>query len=258
MLLNDDADVFRARLDRFRQLTDMGQWDEADAIWQLLDPMGRDWYRAIYRLGEAELVYALFRFWQGSLQEDHLAQAEKLATAGRNRLAVRNLHWLRGAWRLERGEWALATKSLHEAIRMAREVGQTDAAAETMLTLARLHLGQLTDPRQEAEQLSIALYIADRPIAELWLAIGDHEQAKKHALAAYKWAWADGEPYLHRYELNKATAILKQLGAEVPNLPPYDPARDPKLPWEDEVEAAIARLRAEKEAEKQQARRRRR
>ena len=43
---------------------------------------------------------------------------------------------------------------------------------------------------------------------------------------------------------------MKQLGAEIPNLPPYDPAKDPKLPWEDEVEAAIAKLRAEKEAKR--------
>jgi hypothetical protein len=71
-----------------------------------------------------------------------------------------------------------------------------------------------------------------------------------HALAAYKAAWADGEPYVFRYALNKARALLEQLGAEIPDLPPYDPAKDEKLPWEDEVAAAIERLRAEKEAEK--------
>lgn len=78
--------------------------------------------------------------------------------------------------------------------------------------------------------------------------IGDHEQAKKHALAAYQWAWADGEPYVYRYELNKARALLEKLGAELPKLPVYDPAKDEKLPWEDEVAAAIEKLRAEKEA----------
>lgn len=87
------------------------------------------------------------------------------------------------------------------------------------------------------------------------LAIGDHEQAKIHALEAYKWAWADGEPYVRRYELNKARALLEQLGADIPNLPSYDPAKDEKLPWKDEVAAAIAKLRSEraaKEAKKRQ------
>jgi hypothetical protein len=59
------------------------------------------------------------------------------------------------------------------------------------------------------------------------------------------------EGVVHRYELNKARALLEQLGAEIPDLPPYDPAKDEKLPWEDEVAAAIEKLRAEKEAEEE-------
>ena len=132
---------------------------------------------------------------------------------------------------------------------MARAVGQTDAAAETQLALAKFQLGSLADPRHEAEQLAQLKEPAHLALAELWLAIGDREQAKKHALAAYRWAWADGEPFVHRYELNKSRALLEQLGAEIPNLPPYDPAKDEKLPWEDAVVAAIEELRAEKAAE---------
>jgi hypothetical protein len=115
--------------------------------------------------------------------------------------------------------------------------------------LAKFHLGQLPDPRHEAEQLAKARDPAHRVLANLWFAIGDAEQAKKHALAAYNWACADGEPYVHRYELSKTRALLEQLGTEIPNLAPYDPAKDEKLPWEDEVTAAIEKLRAEKEAE---------
>ncbi|HXM44768.1 MAG TPA: hypothetical protein VN924_26260 [Bryobacteraceae bacterium] len=58
-----------------------------------------------------------------------------------------------------------------------------------------------------------------------------------------------GEPYVFRFELDKARALLEKLGAEIPNLPPYDPATAEKLPWEEEVAAAIEELRAEKEAE---------
>jgi hypothetical protein len=121
-----------------------------------------------------------------------------------------------------------------------------DAEPETQLALAKIHLDLLPDPRQEAEQLAQARKPFHRALADLWLAIGDHEQAKKHALAAYKWAWADGEPYVNRYELNKARALLEKLGVEIPKLPPYDPARDEKLPWENEVAAAIEKLRVER------------
>jgi hypothetical protein len=115
-----------------------------------------------------------------------------------------------------------------------------------------LHLGQLAEPRAEAEQLAEAREPFHRGLADLWLAIGDHEQAKKHSLAAFKWAWADGEPYVHRYELNKARALLEKLGAEIPNLPPYDSAKDGKFPCEDEVIAAIEKLRSEKDSQARQ------
>jgi hypothetical protein len=247
-LTEDREAIFRAWLDRYWQLGRIGQWADAQVLWDLLDPMGRDWSRSTYRPGEAEYLHAQVRFWQGDLSEEHLANAEQLAKAGRNRRVIRYLHGLRGQWRLERGEWTLAAESLREAVSMARTVGQSDADAEAQLALAQFQLGQLADPRREAEQQANARRPSHRALADLWLAIGDREQAKKHALAAYKWAWADGEPYVHRYELNKARALLEKLGAKIPNLPPYDPAKDEKLPWEDEVAAAIEKLRAEKEA----------
>jgi hypothetical protein len=54
-----------------------------------------------------------------------------------------------------------------------------------------------------------------------------------------------------RYALNKARALLEKLGVTIPDLPPYDPAKDEKFPCEDEVAAAIEKLRAQKEAKNQ-------
>ncbi len=51
-----------------------------------------------------------------------------------------------------------------------------------------------------------------------------------------------------RPDLNRARSLLEELDAEIPYLPPYAPARDEKLPREDEVAAAIEKLRAEKKA----------
>lgn len=248
--LKNEEDIFRARLDRFWALATLGEWSDAATMWQLLDPMGRDWLRAVYRPGEAEYVYALFRFWQEDLREVHLVRAERLAKAGKDSGIIRWLHRLRGEWQLEQGRWALAADSLHESVRMAHGVGQAEVGTETLLALARFHLGQLPDVHRETEQLAKASKPSHRALAELWLAIGNNEQATKHALAAYKWAWADGEPYVQRYELNKARALLEQLGAQIPDFLPYDPAKDEKLPWEDEVAAAIEKLRAENEAKK--------
>ena len=84
----------------------------------------------------------------------------------------------------------------------------------------------------------------------LWIAIGDLDQAKYHALAAYRIAWADGEPYVNRFELSKTADLLQQMGLSIPQLAPYDPAHDAPFPWEAEVRFIIDKLRAKKESEK--------
>jgi hypothetical protein len=240
--------LFIARLNLFGLFSRVGRMVEAEEVWNLLEPMGRDWESVSYRSGTAEEEFAWHRLRCGALREEHIVRAKTLARDGKNREVIRKLHALRGEWRLEEGEWNLAADSLHEAIRMGREVELRNGAAEAQLALVNFHLGRLGDPRAEAENLAGGRRVADGDLAALWLAIGDKDEAKKYALAAYKWAWADGEPYVRRYELNKARALLEQLGAEVPTLPPYDPAKDPKLPWEDDIAAAIEKLRAEKAA----------
>lgn len=248
--IDDQEALFITRSFRFRQLAETGRWSDAEMMWHILDPMGRNWVRARYRPGDLERAYANWRFWQGDLSEVHLLRAEQLAKAAKNRRIIRALHHLRGEWQLQQGNWGLAADSLGEAVRMAREVGQTDASAEAHLALAKFHLHQLPEARYVAEQLAKASWVSDLALADLWLALGDTDQARKHALRAYEWAWADGEPYVWRYELNRARELLQQIGADIPNLLPYDPAKDEKLPWEDEVAAAIEKLRAQNETEK--------
>ena len=244
----DQEDLFLGRVIRFTEQCRIGQWAEADATWELLKSMGDGWTRTAYRSGAAEGCYAQFQYWNGRLQEEHLATAERLAAEGKSRTEIRVLHGLRGAWRLEQCEWALAAESFAEAVRMARESGIAGAGSETGLALAKHHLGQLAEPQREAERLAQLRQPAHRLLAQLWLALGDAEQAKHHALAAYRWAWADGEPYVHRYELTRTTELLQQMNVPIPNLPPYDPAKDEPFPWEADVRAAIEKLKAEKEA----------
>ena len=248
-LIDDNEDLFRARLARFDYLVTVGRSKEAEGMWQLLDPMGRDWRRSIYRPGNAETSCVWYHFEEGTLTERDLCKAEDLARSGRNRSRIRSLHRLRGEWNIQNGHWSAAVESFGEAIQMARAVGQSASSSEAKLALAKFQLGLLSNPRQEAEQLSIAPDVDHQAVGELWLALGYPVEAKKHALGAYKWAWADGEPYVRRYYLNRALDLLNRLGVEAPNLPPYDPSRDEKLPWEDDLMGAIEKLREEKQAE---------
>src|SRR2546423_5917246 len=126
--------------------------------------MGRSCPRSGSVPGDAEYGYAWFRFWRGNLREEHLAQAEQLARSGKNRAAIRSLYRLRGEWQMEQGQWALAADSFREAVRMAREVGQSAPTSETRLALAKLYLGQLPDPRHETERLAAAKNLDQRAL----------------------------------------------------------------------------------------------
>jgi hypothetical protein len=248
LLTDSKVDHFRSRLAHFRVLAEIGQSERAEALWRELDSMGRDWSRHEYVPGDAEWKYAEFLFWNGKLSESHLEKTERLAIAGKYHLAIKNVQHLRGIWQLAQGNWSQAAVSLAESLRMARESGIADAFAETGLALAKHHLGQLADPRDEAARLAQFRNPAHRYLAQLWLALGDQEKARHHALASYRSAWGDGEPYVRRYELARTTELLQQMQVPIPNLPPYNPDKDAPIPWAAEVRAAINKLRDEKQA----------
>jgi tetratricopeptide (TPR) repeat protein len=252
-LVHSREHTFIGRELLFHNQTVLGQWEAAEETWRLLDAMGRNWERSYYVQGEAEMSFARSQFWQGTMQEGHLAAASSLAEKDNNRATLREVHQLRGAWLLERREWELAAASFQEAVRMARERRLLDEQSEAGLALAKLHLQQLgthDEARQEAERLAGQRAPAHRYLAMLWLAIGNAAEAEKHALAAYKWGWADGEPYVDRYELSKTIELLREMSVPIPSLPPYNPAKDQPFPWEATVRAAIAKLRATKAARK--------
>ncbi len=249
----DAEGLFCAFLDRFQLLGVLGRWDEAEAVWRALDPMGRDWTRSQYRPGDAEAAYAEFQFRRGCLGEELLVRAEDQARSGQNRPVIRILHALRGRWQMERGELALAEEHLHEAIRLTRESGRITTSLEARLALVRFQLGHFPEAREEAARLSGERDPDHLALAELWHALGSRERAAEHALAAYRWAWADGLPYVDSYELARSVALLEQLGVSIPELPAYDTANEPPLPFEDEIRAAIVKLRAKRAAESERA-----
>lgn len=238
-----ENDLSAFRLARFRQLSRLARWSDALTIWSNiavsnLEPKTR---------AVALHHYAVQLFLRNELTEDELVNAEEVNRSTKSALGNRNLSVLRGLWQLEHNDFEAAKKSLHDAVSLAHKAGKTDRRSEILLAIAKHNLKELLEPSHIAEQftynISESCYY---PLADLWFAIGDNVQAKKHALAAYKWAWADGEPFVRRYELNKTKALLEKLSAEIPKLPPYDPARNNKFPWEDKVANAIEKIRPKK------------
>jgi tetratricopeptide (TPR) repeat protein len=247
MVTNDAGGVFRSHLLIYETQILLGWWSDADDTWRRLAAMGRDWPRYLYVPADIELAYAWTQYFQGGLLEEHLAAAAEAARAGHNRQGLREVHQLRGLERLDAGDWTAAAQSLSAAVALARERRIVDGRSEAALVLSKLRLGSITadEAREEALRLT-GPDGAHRFLAMIWQAVGDLDRAAKEALAAYEQAWADGEPFVYRYDLTAATKLLGELGVAVPDLPPYDPAKDEPFPWEDDIRRVIDELTSER------------
>lgn len=239
------ARLHRSCLDRLRFATTVGNWPEAEELWTRLQSMNQHFSRGINDPGDAQFERSLNLWNQGRPIAEWLSAAERLSRESKDRGTLRNALDLRGEWRLKEGDALGAITALEESARLARATGLTDLDTETWLALARHHAGQLDAPGAEAERLQAA-GAEGYALVRLWLAAGDTVCARAQALKYHRWAWADGEPYVRRFDLERARRLLAELGEAEPKLPPYDPANRKRFDWQDEVEAAITALEREK------------
>jgi hypothetical protein len=242
---NDETFVAKSYL--FALAVETGDYVESNRLWPELNARDGDWQRTSYRPGDLERSHAIYLFYRDQLTEETLTQAQRLAKAARNRVAIKALHSLRGEWHLARGEPMLAVDNLAEAVRMAREVGRDATTSDALLAFARFRAGERFDAGVEAVRLGTIEDRAALAVAELWRALGERDRAVEQALRAHHWAVADGEPYVHRYYLDRVRALLGDLGAELPEVPDYGPARATSYLWEKDVRDFIGGLRIVRE-----------
>lgn len=253
-LVKDEGVIFRLNLGYFSFMISLGQMDKAEALWQCIAKADRNLPLQVYRPGSAERLYLDFLLKNGNLTEKKLEKVRTVIFEGKSIPIILSFWKIQGQWLLQQKRYKESEECWHQLVSKSHERGERNTFAETNLARAKHYLGTLNSPYIEAERLSKLKEPSHYELAELWHTIGNFKQAKHHALEAYKKAWADGEPYVFRYELNQATALLKKLEVTIPDLPPYDPAKAKKLTWFDKIEAFINQLeeKQQKEAEKEQ------
>ncbi|MEJ2887962.1 hypothetical protein [Actinomycetospora aeridis] len=240
--VRDREQLFIARVNWFKLLVGRGRTREAEAVWATLDALESPRKRSTYRPGTAEVWHAKLEAQQGTLSLATIDRTLEIARSASNRRMVRELHVLKARHHASTNP-RLAAENYAEAVRMSRETGFPDARSETMLVLTRLELGEVADPHAEAHRLAGARTTDDLALARLWHALDEPRRATNHALAAYRTAWADGEPHVHRQDLDDATALLRDLEVPLPRLPVRDLDAEPEPSWESDVRALIGRLR---------------
>ncbi|MGH9845005.1 MAG: DUF4062 domain-containing protein [Blastocatellia bacterium] len=148
---------------------------------------------------------------------------------------------LQGSAALGLNDLATADERLHHALTRARQVNLAEEEFPALIALAELRRRQskpdearafLDDVWDSAERGPYPLFHADacNVLAALERDAGNRDAAIEAATQAYRLAWCDGPPYAYHWGLIAAQKHLEELGAPLPVLPPFDPAKFEPMP----------------------------
>jgi tetratricopeptide (TPR) repeat protein len=158
-------------------------------------------------------------------------------------------------------DFAAADERLHHALTRARAVNHVEEELAALVGLAELRRRQgdlkaaremLDDVWDAAERGPYPLVHADacNVLAQIERDAGERAKAAEAAGRAYRLAWCDGPPFAYHWGLEKARALLRELGAGEPLMPPFDESKFEPMPEveidpADEFGAASAEGKAE-------------
>lgn len=223
---------------RFMALyVETGQWDKAaDTVtrYELAMPDTRD------RVYEDALMASL-RIQMKIVRQGQALSADEwkkvLPAVQRYTQAHQRAAYWMGELALRNDDLSEAAGHFNTVIRLAEQRhANPEFTAFAQSGLARLAaLDETLDEALEMAQTSRD----DYAIAEVYRLALDRENAVHHATQAYRWAWADGSPYTHVYQLARASHQLDELGELYPPMQPFQVAA--ALPREAALKAFVER-----------------
>jgi tetratricopeptide (TPR) repeat protein len=233
-------------------LVDIGRLAEAEAILKTVDRTGlTDDARADLALVRLELLERQggkkIAAGRSGYRAAERAAREAVEASGEPEQR-RSLLARLGHIALQRGEVAEAVALYEQSCAAARETESVNlAASEIDLAVGLARAGRADEARaaiQRAQATPAGGMRLCSDLAAAFLAIGDRDAAREHALAGYEEAWGDGPPFAFARDLETARGVLETLGVTPPRLPPCDPARARAVPCEAEIVAWIEELGA--------------
>lgn len=186
-----------------------------------------------------------FELWRGNYESaiGRATKAQELALA-KDRQYEHDLivaARLQGEASLRLGDLIYARRRLHEALSRARSIYFIQEELHALISLAELRRREgdakaarelLDDVWEAAERGPYPLVHADacNVLAEVERDEGNGEKAVEAAERAYRLAWCDGPPYAYHWGLERARALLRELGAGEPEMPAFDESKFEPMP----------------------------
>ena len=170
------------------------------------------------------------------------------ASKDKNQVHIREIYRLRGESALRHDQYSTAAGFFLDTITLGRKSSIPVAGLLGRLAYVRV-CENLFDEAQHliAEALEsnedVRLHDLYNSAAEVYLALGDADQAAHYARIAYESAWTDGQPYVWWWRLERAREVLAALKLAEPDLSPFTEDRLEKIPFEDEILAFIDDLK---------------
>jgi tetratricopeptide (TPR) repeat protein len=194
------------------------------------------------------------RLRQGTLSsavaEDHLKRIEGTGFV----FGKMNGMTIVALWHHEQGRFQSAADMFGALVGIANDLGDPRRANyEARRALALAELGQEAEARRVFDRIAKEKSVSQVPLALLAARLGEREKALDFATAGYRDAWADGPPYCDHWDLEECRSVFRRYGVAEPVLPPFDPAKIEKLPFEDDLIRLIEKeeaKKAEREAKK--------
>jgi hypothetical protein len=221
-----------------------GAWAEGEAFYAALQNSPDEFTKS------QQLVFiaaARLRWGQGDNPATLLAEGLQRARQERFLRAEREAQHLAGEIAFACDDLAQAEEAWQAAYTIAQREGAP--LGPSLADLARVQSSQ-QDAEQARALLGEALVLGGRGVAlaavEVFTALGEQAEARRHVEAAYREAWADGPPYAYFHELGRIRAALQILGMPEPQLPPFDRAKVAPIPYEAEILAFIEELKRER------------
>jgi tetratricopeptide (TPR) repeat protein len=142
---------------------------------------------------------------------------------------------------LRLNDFTKAEELLQSTLTRARSVNLVEDELTSLIELAELRRKQkneiaarelLDDVWEYAERGPYPLLHSDalNVLVQIERDAGNKDKAIEAATKAYKLAWCDGPPYAYHWGLIKAQKHLEELGAQLPEMPPFDESKFEPMP----------------------------